>query len=513
MRVKTYRGTSTHAIMEQVKAEMGPEAVILSNRTVHENGAPVCELTVAVEVEPEPSQAPLPRQGTDSRGIPNNETPDSSGDRFASALADSLADSMNDSASFSSKRRTAPKRATASSPSPFGDSDSMNAVAEGARRIAMAYARQNGVESPEVEDCPDPVDLTEEVPSRRNASRQHTQRPNTLQHNTAHRTAGESSNAPWPGQHHGCGSVAPWQEEWGQIKHLLYDLMGERMDVSGLTPRQRQAMDYLEREGVNKKVTLVVHDILRREPDRTVLSALAEVVAAKPFDRTAYPARYQLFTGPHGCGKTSTLIRTALALRKAAPRARICLVSAGDAQAKGRMQLKHYAELSGMSYREVAGRGEFKNLTAEERDFDVIFIDAPGLGGGSVSGGPNSPATDTPTSLGGFLDRYGMAGADLQAHLVLSPYFAPAQLSTFLRTYASPRLASIVWTKLDECCAFGEIINAGEECGLPVSSLSFGPGLSGTLAPAAHMALWRLIFKHELPACTPAVRASKTSGD
>ena len=34
---------------------------------------------------------------------------------------------------------------------------------------------------------------------------------------------------------------------------------------------------------------------------------------------------------------------------------------------------------------------------------------------------------------------------------------------------------------------------------LPVSALSFGPGLKNSIAPASSDLLWRLIFKHALP--------------
>jgi flagellar biosynthesis protein FlhF len=37
------------------------------------------------------------------------------------------------------------------------------------------------------------------------------------------------------------------------------------------------------------------------------------------------------------------------------------------------------------------------------------------------------------------------------------------------------------------------------QTGLPVSALSFGPGLGNSLAPARENMLWRLLFKRELP--------------
>jgi flagellar biosynthesis protein FlhF len=41
MHVKTYRGRSAKEALDQVRAELGEEAVILSNKTITDNGAKV----------------------------------------------------------------------------------------------------------------------------------------------------------------------------------------------------------------------------------------------------------------------------------------------------------------------------------------------------------------------------------------------------------------------------------------------------------------------------------------
>ena len=42
MRVKTFRGKNTKAVLDQVKRELGPEAVILSSQSKRENGVCFC---------------------------------------------------------------------------------------------------------------------------------------------------------------------------------------------------------------------------------------------------------------------------------------------------------------------------------------------------------------------------------------------------------------------------------------------------------------------------------------
>ena len=91
------------------------------------------------------------------------------------------------------------------------------------------------------------------------------------------------------------------------------------------------------------------------------------------------------------------------------------------------------------------------------------------------------------------------AGDDMAVHLVLAPYFCPRQYQAFAQQYASGKLKSIVWTKLDEACTFGAMVNMAHAARLPISALSYGPGLKNSITPAKSEAVWRLLFKRQLP--------------
>lgn len=65
MHIKTFLGPNTKTILAQIKEELGPDAVILSSRTVRRDGKNLCEVTAGVErgqtsdsgqAEPAPSQ-------------------------------------------------------------------------------------------------------------------------------------------------------------------------------------------------------------------------------------------------------------------------------------------------------------------------------------------------------------------------------------------------------------------------------------------------------------------------
>lgn len=88
---------------------------------------------------------------------------------------------------------------------------------------------------------------------------------------------------------------------------------------------------------------------------------------------------------------------------------------------------------------------------------------------------------------------------DLAVHLVLNPYYASAQYAAFLKKFKSAKLKSLIWTKLDESCNYGALVNTAYESGLPVSLLSYGSGLRNSMKPANEKDFWRLVFKHQLP--------------
>lgn len=351
MQMKTYRAATSTAAFEKIKAELGDDAVILSNKTVTENGIKCCEIVAAIDAAPAP-----------------------------------------------------PKKA-----------ESKNDVMDEA-----------------------------------------------LEH-----TAG-------------------WQREWSQIKGQIIALMKPQMNMVNLSPKQRLALEYLEKEEVTDTVIAQLFCELRDDGSKSIVDALDSKTPVQPFSSQNWSNRFHAFAGPGGAGKTSSLVRLALREKKNNPKLRICLATADGGRGKGRLVLKHYAELSGLAFREILTRDDLKLLRDEAGQFDMIFIDLPGLPGR--------------TRLDEWAQLYGLSECDdLAIHLVLNPYYSATQFERFIEKYKSEQLASVIWTKLDEACTFGALLNMAFACGLPVSALSYGSGLKNSIAPATKEMIWRLLFMRTLP--------------
>lgn len=279
---------------------------------------------------------------------------------------------------------------------------------------------------------------------------------------------------------------ADWNREWSEIKGHLLALMRPRMDLAALSPRQRLALEYLEREGVDEASVLAIYRSIVERCEETVIPALSRIVAVKPLTPQLWPDTAHMFLGPSGVGKTTILLRLALDAKRRQPGARVVVANADAGRGKGRLLLRHYAELSGLTYAEIDGPEDFARILDGAAAGDAVFIDTPSLG---REGG-----------LAAWYGEMGLAGRPgLVAHLVLSPLFSNAQADHYLRAGRCEHLSSLIWTKLDEACNYGSLVNMAHASSLPISALTYGPELTGGMAAASGKAVWKLLFKHQLP--------------
>ncbi|MHC1789260.1 flagellar biosynthesis protein FlhF [Solidesulfovibrio sp.] len=279
---------------------------------------------------------------------------------------------------------------------------------------------------------------------------------------------------------------ADWNREWGEIKGHLLALMRPRMDLAALTPRQRLALEYLEREGVDEAAILALYRAIIERGEDTVIPALSRIVRVKPLTPECWPDTAHMFLGPSGVGKTTVLLRLALDTRRRTPGCRVVVVNADAGRGKGRLLLRHYAELSGLTYAEVDSQEDFGRILDGATAGDAVFVDTPSL------------ARDG--ALAAWYAEMGLAGrSGLAAHLVLSPLFSNIQAAHYLRAGRCEHLSSLIWTKLDEACNYGSLVNMAHASSLPVSALTFGPDLTGGMEAASGKAVWKLLFKHQLP--------------
>ena len=280
-----------------------------------------------------------------------------------------------------------------------------------------------------------------------------------------------------------------WHRDWMKIKDQLFALMKPAIQLERLTPRQRIALEYLQREGVSDAVAVELYIRLLANPNSSVLECLSGMAPVKAFNAVNWPQHIQIMAGPFGSGKTTTGLRFALLLRRADQACRIAFINADCLRGNGRMILRHWAELSNLIYLEAPDSDAMARALKSTSHVDYVFVDTPGLSSGRT--------------LEAWLGEMGLDTQDSATQITMAPFCDPLQTQEFLRRYKTCGPGGIVWTKLDEAASFGNIVNVANESCLPVSALSYGPELKESLEPATEPLVWRLIFKRQLPGPGP----------
>lgn len=276
-----------------------------------------------------------------------------------------------------------------------------------------------------------------------------------------------------------------WHRDWLKIKDQLFALMKPAIQLERLTPRQRLALEYLQREGVSDAVAVELYRRLISNPSSSVLECLSGMAPVKAFNAVNWPQHIQIMAGPFGSGKTTTGLRFALLLKKNDPELRIAFINADCLRGNGRMILRHWAELSNFVYLEAPDGEAMGRAIKSTSQADFVFVDTPGM--------------QSDETLEVWLEERKLDTQDSAAQITMAPFYDALQTQDFLRRYKSRGPEGIVWTKLDESASFGNMVNVAHESGLPVSALSYGPELKGSLEPATEALVWRLIFKRQLP--------------
>ncbi|MCA1743252.1 MAG: hypothetical protein ABR542_07215 [Desulfonatronovibrio sp.] len=273
-----------------------------------------------------------------------------------------------------------------------------------------------------------------------------------------------------------------WRMEWENFKNSFYKIIKNNVSGPNITKRQKQILEYLEKQGVNPEVIMDLWSSLSENIQLPTLKVLGDLVPTATWEKCLSKARAHAFMGPSGVGKTTTVLRIALEARRQNPNWKICLVNTDTQHAGGRLYLKHYASLSGLNYLEMKTAADWQDLAAKKHLYDLILLDTPGFGDDSMS-----ITRDIEDLLG------------IHTHLVLSPVYGSSQIDHYLSENRTQSIKSIIWTKIDEACSYGVLLNTSWKSGLPVSYLSFGKGLRDSSSSATQENLWMLIFKKKIP--------------
>ena len=189
-----------------------------------------------------------------------------------------------------------------------------------------------------------------------------------------------------------------------------------------------------------------------------------------------------VFIGASGVGKTTTVAKLAAHFAIAANRA-VALISFDDIRIGALEQIRTYARIIGVPLEVASNHAELKKHLRRFKDKDLVLIDTPGLN-------PNNRVQVKE------LQRHFGKLPLLQTQLVLSATTKETDLIKTINRLEGFDQRRLLFTRLDETGAVGNLLNILVQSHLPLSYVSDGQKIPDDIRPASLKRLVRILM-HE----------------
>jgi flagellar biosynthesis protein FlhF len=325
---------------------------------------------------------------------------------------------------------------------------------------------------------------------------------------------------------------------WGSSRLKNSYQVGKKEAISptgyaGQIPTDRQRYDSGKRSNsrINDKVLSSLYQlILTQEVDRSIASEIIEEIKHTPaplgkldgwdlkshctsileemgmmIDGDVFAAgnaRIAAFIGCTGVGKTTTVAKLA-AVQSRRYKKRVALITLDNYGIAAIKQLKTYARIIGIPLEAPVNTAELKRSIKKHKDKELIIIDTPGIN-------PHNQEL-----IQDLKDRFAKL-SNLQTHLVLSATTKEKDLIATTKAFKEMNIHRLLFTKIDESCTYGNIVNLLIRTNIPLSFLCGGRMVPDDIEAGSTEKLVALLFKSQSgnsrqladSACTPDDQAA-----
>jgi len=227
----------------------------------------------------------------------------------------------------------------------------------------------------------------------------------------------------------------------------------------------------------------IAHDLISRASGSSA-DLRSAVECAIPTSGWAAPAggvrRIAAFAGPPGAGKTTTLVKIAVAFGLA-PRVPVQVITTDLHRIGAAEQLRTLCSILGVGFQTVETPIALDQALAENRTKGLILIDTPGLG------------SRDPVDFGPFVS-FLASRSDIEKHLVLPVSMKNDDLSRTASQFAAWAFTHLLFTRMDETSTYGAILNETVRTSCPVSLLTTGQAVPEDLEIPTSAGLTALIL-------------------
>jgi flagellar biosynthesis protein FlhF len=208
----------------------------------------------------------------------------------------------------------------------------------------------------------------------------------------------------------------------------------------------------------------------------TVRRALTERMVGLAAADDPY-APIEVFVGPPGAGKTTTIVKIA-GQERARHGQRLGLVAADAFRVGAVEQLRMYAEIMGSAFSTARSPRELEQVLEKARK--PLLVDTAG----------RSPKDEASREMFRVLAHH----RGVRTHLVMPAATTPSMARRLIERFQDAQLSRVILTKLDEADSIAPLLAIIRDSGLPLSFLGTGQSVPDDLerATPAAIATWVL---------------------
>ncbi|HLP17858.1 MAG TPA: flagellar biosynthesis protein FlhF [Bacteroidota bacterium] len=306
-----------------------------------------------------------------------------------------------------------------------------------------------------------------------------------------------SSSSIERGASHGVAPHSPaMQAELDELKRSLDDLREEISNSKGhaLPLSYRRVFNALTAQDVTEKIAMgIIQPMMdsaqgfsAAQINDRALKALAELIPAAGESKLLKKrSKIIAFVGPTGVGKTTTIAKLS-AIFSLVKKMKVALISADTFRIAAIDQLQTFATIASIDMDVAYKPKDMPLLLKKFASKDVIFIDTAGRN----QRNPKEIAQ---------LEKILRAAQPDEVHMVLSSTASLRTMRDVVKRFAPLTPNRIIFSKLDEASAFGNIVNLTADTRLPISYLTMGQQVPDDIQAADSLAIAQMIFNGALP--------------
>ena len=428
MKIRRFFGKDMREALSLVKAELGQDAVIMSNRKVADG----IELVAAYDKEPTPKPVPKTNESFSGKPVPT----------LSEIIGDDGPDSLRALLEKQSQQRAQP--ADSSAPRTQQPSAASPAGSQPQRQATHHSEQPKPVHEPDVFSADKLVDN---------------------HHTPTHDGFDDFSQ---PNQGATQGELDSIKEELASLRSVLQHQVADLMEAK--QRRQKPILRYLaqrlEGMGISRAlaeqlVNYTPADCTEREAWLYVLKLLSNRVNVSGNDILSHSGVVAL-VGPTGTGKTTTVAKLAARYAQKYGADQVAMITIDTYRIAAYEQLATYGKIIGCVTRKAQSSEELADQLFQLRHKRLILIDTAGF-------------SQRDSRLIKQLANFAQVNTQpIRQYLVAQASTQYSALQHIFDAYDSVKLDGCIFTKVDECYSLGEALSVAIERQIPVSYVTDG---------------------------------------